>query len=390
MRITCVGAGPAGLYFAVLAACQGHDVTVLERLAAEGADGWGITLPDELLPELRGADPESGERIAAELVRWDDIVVEVSGRERAGLGIGGWAIGRRRLRDLLLERARALGVEVRFEHPVDDVGALTGHDLLVGADGVNSMVRGAFGSAFGVELGVGLNRYVWLGVERVPAWFTYAFAPTSAGWVWAGYHVFDETTSTFAVETTEATWRALGFDRADAPTTLRRLEELFAPQLGGAPLRMHMQSDALAWQQFRHVRCEQWHTGNVVLLGDAAHTTHFTLGSGTRLALEDAMALASSLADGGDRLEPALAAYSARRRAEVAQVQAQARLSSRFFEQIDRYIGRGDRFPELLGRRESGWLHRLPPNVYLGLMGAAGRAPWVADAARAAVRRVRG
>ena len=294
------------------------------------------------------------------------------------------------MRDVLLARARSLGVDVRFEHPVDDVSQLTGHDLLVACDGVNSSVRRPYAGDLGTAVEHGANKYLWLGTDRVFSAFTFPFIRTPAGWIWAGAYAYAPSMSTLTLETTPEVWRGLGFDQLGTDATMRRLEELFGNYLQGHALRPQPGTgDTLTWLEFRRVTNERWHTGNVVLMGDAAHTTHFTIGSGTRLALEDAIALADAL-HAHDTLEPALAAYGQRRATELRRAQRHARNSALWFEQIPRYANHdGGRFADLLDHRYSTFQRRLGPSAYLHLIDAADRMPALADPARHIIHRWR-
>ncbi|HZO37011.1 MAG TPA: FAD-dependent monooxygenase [Solirubrobacteraceae bacterium] len=386
MNITCVGGGPSGLYFAILAARDGHAVTVLERLPEDDVHGWGVTFPEDLLDELRANDPESAEQIAAVSYLWSGQVVFVQGRpsERVGEG-GGHAIGRRAMRDVFLARARQVGVDVRFEHPVENVTGLTDQDLVVGSDGVNSAVRRAYEPALGTAIDRGRNKYVWLGTDRPFPEFTDIFVQTPVGWIWAHAYGFEPSMSTFIVAMAPETWHGLGLGELPTEDTMRRLEELFAEHLDGHSLLPQSGTGhTLPWLEFQRVTNESWHAGNVVLVGDAAHTTHFSIGSGTRLALEDVLTLAGELR-ANDALAPALAAYGERRAAEVRGTQRQALHSARWFEEIPRYIGR-DRFGDRLTHRFSSFQSRLSPSAYLRLIDVADRMPAIVAPARALVR----
>jgi 2-polyprenyl-6-methoxyphenol hydroxylase-like FAD-dependent oxidoreductase len=378
MRIRCVGGGPAGLYLAILARHQGHEVTVVDRNPPGVTYGWGVVVWDGLLEELEARDAPSARAVRDAAFRWQDQVVAVDGAAPVRVPGHGYAMGRQALLTLLAERAREVGVDLRYETEADPADTGTA-DLVVAADGVHSRLRSAATEAFGPELRPGRNRYIWLGADRVFDSFTFPFVGTEAGWVWAHAYGFDGRTSTFVVETAPETWAGLGFDRLDGPGALRMIEELFADCLQGSPLRLRPGAGRTPpWTRFQQVRNRRWSAGNVVLVGDAAHTTHFSIGSGTRLALEDAMALADALAGHAD-LPQALAGYGAHRAAEVAAAQAEAANSARWFETVPRYIDRDPaQFAQLLLLRRSSVLQRMSPGAYLRLSHAAATLPGLA------------
>ncbi|WP_232664577.1 FAD-dependent monooxygenase [Pseudonocardia sp. TRM90224] len=391
-RIACVGGGPGGLLLAILAIQlpDVESVTVYERSPEGVTYGWGVVFWDDLLDQLREHDAPTAELMKAAAFTWHHQVIDVEGGDPVDLGGHGYAMGRRAMRGLLTERARALGVEMRFDQAVGDVAELDGYDLVVAADGVSSGIRQAE-PAFGTSIERGRNKYIWLGTSKVFPSFTFPFARTGAGWLWAHAYGYSDDASTFVVETTPETWAALGFDTLGPDETARELERIFAAQLDGHELRMPTGvREGTPWLEFQTVRNVHWQHGNVALLGDAAHTTHFTIGSGTRLALQDAMALAAEL--GTHRAAaPALAAYEHRRTAELAPVAAEAAASALWFEDINRYINREPRaFAQLLINRRR-LLARRAPAAYIGLRKlrkAAAAAPIPAPA-RAAIRKVK-
>jgi anthraniloyl-CoA monooxygenase len=370
VRILCVGGGPAGLYFAILMRQRhpGHDLTVVERNPAGQTYGWGVVFWDDLVEALEASDPVTADAITGACFRWDDQVIDVQGRPPAHLGGYGFSMGRQRLLDLLAARAASLGVEVVFEREVDDPAELAGADLVVAADGVNSGLRRRHQDQLETSVEVGRNRYVWLGTSKLFRSFTFGFVPTRAGWIWFHAYGFSADRSTFIVECSPETWAGLGFAGLGADESRRLLERLFERHLDGHPLIGHARDDGtMPWLSFRSVSNRRWHHGNVVLLGDAAHTTHFTIGSGTKLALEDAIGLAESL-QGGDDLQAALAAYGRRRQAALLLAQREARHSAQWFERIPRYIDLPvPQFAELLKQRRSQLLTRLPPRWYYRL-----------------------
>jgi anthraniloyl-CoA monooxygenase len=338
--IAIAGAGPGGLYLAISLKLRDPalDVVVHERNRPDDTFGWGVVFSDQTLANLKANDPETAAIIEAAFVHWDDIDVHIHGRTIRSGGHGFAGIGRQRLLTILQDRARSLGVELRFEDEVADIRALPA-DVIVAADGLNSRVRNQNPEVFGVDIDVRTNKYIWLGTKQSFDAFTFAFVETPHGWIWAHAYQFEPGASTFIVECSEATWRGLGFDAMDHDQTCRAAEGLFADWLGGHPLMSnarHLRGSA--WLNVPRVACSNWRDGKVVLLGDAAHTAHFSIGSGTKLAFEDAIRLAETLTEADD-LDAGLAAYEAERRVEVLKLQSAARNSTEWFETIDRYVG---------------------------------------------------
>lgn len=378
MRIVCVGGGPAGLYFAILMKERDpeHEITVLERNPAGVTYGWGVVFWDDLLDELRASNPHTAREISASAFRWNGELLAVEGKDPVVVEGRGHGIGRRRLLELLLERALALGVRVQFECEVEHLTELAGADLIVGCDGVHSRVRQLHGNRFKTDVQVGRNKYAWLGTSKVFDVFTFAFVQTTVGWIWCHAYGFDNDTSTFIVECSPEAWAGLGFDRLGGDDTLMLLEQLFAWQLEGHPLRTKVRAgDGALWLNFHTLTNEKWHHGRTVLIGDAAHTTHFTIGSGTKLALEDAIGLATKL-HGGAALEQALESYEAERQIALRPAQTDARFSAEWFENIGRYADLDpQRFFALLHERRSPLLPRIPPPAYYRLHQATHQIP---------------
>ncbi|HVF36932.1 MAG TPA: bifunctional salicylyl-CoA 5-hydroxylase/oxidoreductase [Sphingomicrobium sp.] len=343
MKIACIGGGPAGLYFALSMKLRDarHDIHVFERNAEGVTFGWGVVFSDQTVDNLMANDPESGRIIAEEFAHWDDIDVHLNGSRIRSSGHGFIGIGRKRLLQILADRARALGAEIHYERDCEpDLTSWAGWDLVIAADGINSRFREAYAEHFGVDVQERANRFVWLGTPKSFDAFTFAFEKTEAGWVWAHAYRFAGDCSTFIVECSEATWRRLGFDRMDQAEVTEICEKIFAKHLDGYPLlsnAAHLSGSA-AWLKFRRIICDNWHHDKLILLGDAAHTAHFSIGSGTKLALEDAIKLAEVLnRQGLDRIE-ALAEYQSERNLEVLKLQNSARNSTEWFETVERYL----------------------------------------------------
>jgi anthraniloyl-CoA monooxygenase len=335
VRIACVGGGPAGLYFAILMKRQDprHEVEVFERNAPDDTFGWGVVFSDATLENLEEADPESYREIAATFARWDAVDVRFKGRTIRSGGHGFCGIARKRLLQILQRRAEALGVTLRFRAEVADVAPLLDRDLVVAADGVHSLVRKRFADVFRPRVEAGRSKYIWLGTTRPFDAFTFVVRENRDGLFQVHAYRFDEELSTFIVECDEATWRRAGLHEADEARSVAYLSELFAPELRGHPLL----TNRSLWINFQTVRNETWRRGNLVLMGDAAHTAHFSIGSGTKLAMEDAIALARRFAERRE-VPDALAAYEAERLPQVARLQRVAEESRTWFEEIRRYV----------------------------------------------------
>ncbi len=347
MRIAVAGGGPAGLYFSILMRRVAPDceVTVFERNRASDAFGFGLVFSDETLTVFEHADPATYHEIAERFTRWTDIDIYHRGVCTRSGGHGFSALGRRELLGILQRRALALGVDVRFECEAPAVEDLAWADLVVGADGASSAVRAARGSEFGPSLDHRHCRYMWLGTDVVFDAFKFFIVQTSDGVFQAHAYPYDAQMSTFIVECGGDTWRRAGLDSL-APGPLAPGEsdeasvafcrELFADALQGRSLYANNSK----WINFVTVRNRSWCSDNIVLLGDAAHTAHFSIGSGTKLAMEDAVALAWAFrTHGADALATALAAYQAERRPVVESTQRAAQASLEWFEGISRYVG---------------------------------------------------
>ena len=353
MRILCLGGGPAGLYFALLMKLQNpaHVVTVVERNRPFDTFGWGVVLSDQTLGNLSAADPVSAQLIGDAFNHWDDVEMFFKGRSVRSGGHGFCGIGRKKLLNILQERCIALGVDLVFEADVQDDQALAKQynaDLLIACDGLNSRVRTRYADTYKPDVELRQCRFVWLGTKKTFDAFTFAFEQTEHGWFAVHAYKFDADTSTFIVETPEAVWKAHGLDQMSQEDGIAFCERLFAKYLDGNPLMnnaSHVRGSAI-WIRFPRVVCERWvHHEQVdgkqvpiVLMGDAAHTAHFSIGSGTKLALEDAIELTRCFAKTSDVTET-LQAYEAVRSVEVLKIQNAARNSTEWFENVERYSG---------------------------------------------------
>ncbi|EPC01865.1 salicylyl-CoA 5-hydroxylase [Litchfieldella anticariensis FP35 = DSM 16096] len=344
MRIACLGGGPAGLYFAISMKRRdpSHDIVVVERNRPDDTFGWGVVLSDETLDNLARNDAVSAERIREHFAYWDDIAVIHQGVKTVSTGHGFCGIGRRQLLILLQQRARELGVELRFETPIeeDDIDAYRREfDLVIAADGINSKTRERYREHFKPDIDTRACKFVWLGTHQTfNDAFTFIFEHTEHGWVWAHAYQFDADTATFIVECSEETWRKFGFGEMSQQESIAVCERIFSRHLGGHSLMSNARHiRGSAWINFPRVLCERWSFDNVVLMGDAAATAHFSIGSGTKLALESAIALADYL-----HSEPSMAKaffrYEEERRLEVLRLQSAARNSTEWFEQVERYL----------------------------------------------------
>lgn len=378
MRIASIGGGPAGLYFALLMKQQNpaHEIDVYERNRPDDTFGWGVVFSRETLGNLEEADPVSFAEIKRHFAYWDDIVIHRRGAQVRSTGHGFCGLSRRALLAILHRRCQALGVRLHFEQEVGGLEDVAGADLILAADGANSLVREQWAEHFAPTLDWRRNKFCWLGTTLPLDAFTFAFAESPWGLFQVHAYPFEAGTTTFIVECREEVWRAAGLDEADEDRTVAFCEDLFADLLDGHPLL----TNRSIWRTFPTVFCERWHHENVVLLGDAAHTAHFSIGSGTKLAMEDAIALADAFAahgagavaergagvttspgtgdspwpcvgdaaHPGTRVPPppgavdvpaVLAAYEAGRRRDVGRTQSAAQTSLEWFENAARYLG---------------------------------------------------
>lgn len=351
MNIVCIGGGPSGLYFALLMKQQNptHEVTVVERNRPYDTFGWGVVFSDQTLGNLQAADPVSAAQILDAFNHWDDIEVNIRGHKIRSGGHGFCGIGRKRLLNILQARCEQVGVKLVFETDVQGDDTYPQADLIIASDGLNSRIRARHAATYRPDIDTRLCRFVWLGTTRLFEAFTFAFEETEHGWFQAHAYRFDDTTSTFIIETPESVWLKSGLDRMEKDDAIAFCEKLFAKHLDGHALisnASHLRGSA-QWIKFPRVVCERWvhYNGDgadrrqpVVLMGDAAHTAHFSIGSGTKLALEDSIELARSIAAHPGDLPAALQHYEDLRSIEVLRIQNAARNSTEWFEHVDRYV----------------------------------------------------
>jgi anthraniloyl-CoA monooxygenase len=344
MRIAVIGGGPAGLYFSALSKQldPAHEITVWERNAADDTFGFGVVFSDETLGGIEHADEHVYRQMEREFARWDDIDVHYRDRVLTSGGHGFAAMSRKRLLEILQARCRDLGVTMHFRTeapPTEELAA--GHDLVLAADGINSVVREAYADVFRPSVDTRACKYMWLGTDKVFDAFKFYIRETPYGVMQIHGYPFDATGSTFIVEMHEDVWRAAGFDEfADRDwhpgesdeKSIAMVRDLFADVLDGH----QVMANNSRWTTFRTIRNERWHHGNVVIMGDAAHTAHFSIGSGTKLAMEDALALAACLQEQPD-VESALDAYELERKPVVLSTQRAAQASLEWFENLGQY-----------------------------------------------------
>ena len=334
MRIVCIGGGPGGLYFATLMkkADARHDIHVVERNRPDDTFGFGVVFSDATMAGIAEADSDAYGEIARHLVHWDDIEVNYRGERITSTGHGFSGMSRHTLLRVLQDQAQACGVRLQFEHEVLSLDDFAGADLIVASDGANSTVRRLLDPAISTTLDLRPNRFVWLGTTKPFPAFTFYFKRDAHGLWRVHAYQYAPGHSTFIVECRDETWRSSRMDRATEAETASFLEALFAEELDGHRLI----ANRSIWRQFPTIRTEPWSAGNVVLLGDAAHTAHFSVGSGTRMAMEDAVALRNALVEHpGAR---ALAGYEDARRPQVESLQRAAQASLQWFEDTERYM----------------------------------------------------
>jgi len=343
MRITCIGGGPAGLYFGLLMKQlnAAHDITVVERNKPYDTFGWGVVFSDATMENMRAWDPETAAEIQEAFNHWDDIELHFKGRAIRSGGHGFVGIGRKKLLNILQARCEALGVKLVFECDAQSDEDYADSDLIIASDGINSRIRGRYAEVFKPDIVTRPNRYIWLGTHKNYDAFNFLFEKTEHGWFQAHVYKFDEQTTTFIVECPEHVWLAHGLDQADQEQSIAFCEQLFAKNLQGAKLMTnarHLRGSA--WLNFQRVVCEQWslqnrHGSHVVLMGDAVHTAHFAIGSGTKLAIEDAIELTRLFKEQGDEADhipQVLADYQAARRIETLRLQNAAWNAMEWFE----------------------------------------------------------
>lgn len=387
MNVTVLGGGPAGLYYALLhkKGRPQDSVTLYERNAPDDTFGWGVVFSDQTLENFRQADEETYEAITDHFAHWDDIDIHVRGRTITSGGHGFSGIARKVLLQILQQRAAALGVALHYRTELPDVAAVQaqGADLIVAADGVNSIVRRTLAEQFGVATDARTNRYIWLGTSKLFDAFTFIILETPTGVYQVHAYRFDSQRSTFIVECDEASWYGAGFDQMNAAETIARCEEMFAKWLDGHRLEYNATPHRVRepWGAFHRITCERWRHGNIVLVGDSAHTAHFSIGSGTKLAMEDAIALAREVtalpdehaAAGGvmtPQLDQAIDRYQVQRITEAKRIQNAARNSMEWFEHVKRYVAlEPEQFAYSLLTRSQRVSHenlRLRDAAYLG------------------------
>lgn len=395
MRVACVGGGPAGLFLAILVKLQDphSDVTVYERRPSDTENGWGVVFWEHLLDRVRAADADTAERIERHAVPWQGQKLnrhgEIVDHEGAGFGIG-----RGSMLTLLTERARDLGVDLQFGREVSPTELAADFDVVAVCSGVNSSVHTVDGSTFGTKVVAGRNKYAWLGMTDPPAAFTFAFERTEAGWIWCHAYPFDADTATCVVECSPETWDGLEFGSLCSDDVLEELGRIFKPSLGdgrwiGTRTDRAGERPPFAWSNFPTITNERWHHGNLVLLGDAAHTTHYSIGSGMQLALVDAIVLAEKLREHATPAA-AFAAYEQQRRNEIRPIQSDAHMSAQWFENVERYVDlpAAQMFALLRARRDP-LLPHLPRALYARLYTASETLPGIARARTLLARSLR-
>ena len=337
MKILVIGGGPTGLYFSILMkrVDPSHEIVVLERNRPDDTFGFGVVFSDKTISEVESADPVTYAAITDHFVRWDDIDVHFGGEVVRTTGHGFSGMSRQTLLTVLQEQAAAVGVQVRFETEFEGFDAFdrSSYDLVIGADGVNSHVREQLASAFEPSFDWRPNRFVWLGTTKPFPAFTFYFRENEHGLWRVHAYQYEPGRSTFIVECTEDTWKAAGMDAATEPESVAYCSDLFSEELEGHELI----ANRSVWRSFPTIRCGRWSADNVVLMGDAVHTAHFSVGSGTRMGMLDAIALRDALVS-RDAVADALEAYEEERRPAVESLQRAAQASLEWFEATERYM----------------------------------------------------
>ena len=379
MKVAIIGGGPAGLYAALLLkqADPAQEITVFERNRPDDTFGWGVVFSDQTLENFRSADEPTFLAITENFAHWDDIDVFVRDRRITSGGHGFSGIARKKLLQILQDRAASLGVDLHFLTDITDDEELESHrlgdaDLIVAADGINSTIRRKYAAHFEPDLDERTARFVWLGTTFPFDAFTFYFVENEHGVFQAHCYRFDDRTSTFIVECDEASWKAAGFDSLDVNGTIEACEKLFGQWLDGHRLMSNAAHRSQSpWTRFTRVRNAKWFHENIVLIGDAAHSAHFSIGSGTKLAMEDAIGLVKALTSNED-LGKALQAYQDDRGTEALRLQNAARNSMEWFENVKRYIHlEPEQFAYSLLTRSQRVSHenlRLRDSTYLGDM----------------------
>ena len=367
MKVLIVGAGPAGLYFSYLFKKRNPhcELRIVEQNAADSTFGFGVVFSDRALEFLRGDDAETYDAITPHMEVWTDLTVVHRGTPVVIDGIGFAAIGRLKLLNLLQERLSSVGIRPEYSKTISSAEDLRGHDLVVAADGANSFVRRT--ADFGTTAGSLSNKFAWFGTTKIFPTLTQTFVENEHGHFNAHHYRHSPELSTFVVECDAATWGRVGFSGMDEAATLQYCESVFADTLGGHRLV----SNKSVWRNFPNVRNERWRMGNVVLIGDALRTAHFSIGSGTRLAMEDAIALAKALHECGNEVPQALAAFEAARRPIVDKLVAAADASGNWYDRFAEHMKLAPRefawsYIQRSGRIDPARLRKISPKFVDG------------------------